>query len=160
MTRPITSTSPAMLLDDQGTPVIFSDKRPFLHWPKITDEDFDGQKHVNNAVYVRWMGEAAYMHSAFLGYDWDRYQEIGTSFVVRRHEIDYLLPALPGDKIVVGTWPGKMEKFTALRHYQIVRVNDGRTLARAMTHWVHVEIKTGRPVRMSQELIDKFEPRG
>jgi acyl-CoA thioester hydrolase len=147
------------LLDGWGRPIVISDKRPYLHWPKVADVDFDGQGHVNNAVYVRWMGEAAYMHSAALGYDWERYKELGTSFVVRRHEIDYLSPALPADRIVVATWPGRMEKFTALRHHQIVSVTDGRTLARALTHWIHVEIKSGRPVRMSQELIDRFEPR-
>jgi acyl-CoA thioester hydrolase len=147
------------LQTDKGEPIIFEDARPFLLWPIIHPGDFDGQRHVNNAVYVKWMNEAAYWHSAALGYDWAKYQEMGTSFVVRRHEVDYLAPALPGDEIVIGTWPGKMEKFTAYRRHQIVRVNDGRTLARAVTQWVHVEIATGRPVRMSKELIDKFDPR-
>jgi acyl-CoA thioester hydrolase len=148
------------LVTDKGEPIILEDARPYLHWPKVLPEDFDGQGHVNNAVFVKWMNEAAYFHSSFLGYDWARYQELGTSFVVRRHEVDYLAPALPEDKIVVATWPGKMEKFTAYRRHQMVRISDGRTLARAVTQWVHVEIATGRPVRMSEELIAKFEPRG
>ncbi len=148
------------LVTDGGDPIIFEDARPYLHWPKLLPEDFDGQGHINNIVYVKWMNEGAYNHSVHLGYDWAKYQELGTSFVVRRHEVDYLVPALPGDKIVLATWPGKMEKFTAYRRYQIVRVNDGKTLARAVTQWVHVEIATGRPARMTAELIAKFEPRG
>lgn len=129
---------------------------PFIYQLTAHGDDCDAQGHVNNAVYVRWMDEAAYAHSAALGYDWDRYKKLGASFVVRRHEVDYLSPAFANDQIVVATWPCVMEKFNATRRHQLVRKSDGVTLARAHTDWVYLDLETGRPQRIPQQMIDAF----
>lgn len=131
---------------------------PFLFDVSIGPGDIDAQGHVNNTIYVQWMDRAAFANSAACGYDWERYQELGTSFVVRRHEIDYLAPALPGDEVVVATWPTRMRRSTAHRRHQIVRRGDGRTLVRALTQWVYVDVNSGRPARIPTELIEAFDP--
>lgn len=148
-----------LLQTDSGEPIRFEVEDPFIYPVEITPADIDEQGHVNNAVYVRWMDRAAYAHSASLGYGWDRYQALGTSFVVRRHEIDYLSGALLGERIVVATWPGAMQKASALRHHRVVRLNDGQLLARAVTTWAYVNISSGRPQRIPTELIEAFRPR-
>lgn len=129
---------------------------PFLFDVTIEPSDIDEQGHVNNAVYVRWMDRAAVAHSAALGYDWARYQQMQTAFVVRRHEVDYITPARLGDEVVVATWPTVMRRFTAHRRHQIVRRDDDQTLVRALTHWVYLDTATGRPTRMPAELIAAF----
>lgn len=146
------------LRDHSGREIALDVPQPFLLPIEVEARDLDTQGHVNNSVYVRWMDQAAYAHSAALGYDWARYQAIGASFVVRRHEIDYLAPTFAGESIVVATWPGEMERFTALRRHQIVRLNDGKTVARAVTTWVFLDIATGRPRRMPEDLIRTFMP--
>ena len=144
---------------DAGEPLSFDVPDPFLYEPAVREADIDGQGHVNNAVYVRWMDAAAYAHSAAVGYDGDAYRALGTAFVVRRHEIDYLAPTWPGDRVVVATWPERMARFKAMRRHQVVRVGDGQTLVRAVTTWVYVDRATGRPQRIPAELIAAFGPR-
>lgn len=132
---------------------------PYLHELTVQNHEIDGQGHVNNAIYVRWMDDAAWANSVAVGYDLARYQSLGTAFVVRRHEIDYLHPALAGQKIIVATWPCSMVRFTAIRKHQIIRADDGITLARAVTQWVYVDRITNRPRRIEPELIAAFRPR-
>lgn len=132
---------------------------PYLHELTVSAADIDGQGHVNNAVYVKWMDAAAWANSVAVGYDLEQYRELGSAFVVRRHEIDYLQPAFAGEKIIVATWPCEMVRFNAYRKHQIVRASDGVTLARARTHWVYMDTTTGRPRRMEAQLIEAFRPR-
>ncbi|MCC6579159.1 MAG: acyl-CoA thioesterase [Phycisphaeraceae bacterium] len=148
---PLSTAAPAGLALD--------DPSPFLLQVRVDAGDCDAQGHVNNSVYVRWMDFAAYAHSESLGYDWACYQKLGASFVVRRHEIDYLSPAYDGNELLIATWPGTMERFTAYRHHQIVRVADGQTLLRASTKWIYVELATARPRRIPADLIAAFHPR-
>ena len=144
------------LTPDAGQPIDFDIAEPF-QWHHTADaDDVDGQGHVNNAAYVRWMDLAATAHSASLGYTLERYQQMGTAFMVRRHEVDYLAQAFEGQRIVVATWPGQMRRFRAMRHHQIVRLDDGQTLVRAQTAWVFMDLKTERPTRIPADLIETF----
>ena len=147
------------LATDAGQPIPLDIDRPF-HYPlTVSQEDCDAQNHVNNAVYIQWMDKAAYAHSSSVGYDWKRLQELCATFVVRRHEIDYLAPTFANDRLVVATWPCVMKRFNATRRHQIVRLSDGITVARAHTQWIYLDTKTGRPKRMPEEMILAFEPR-
>jgi len=144
---------------DAGVPIVFDDPSPFVVHRVVSADEIDGQGHVNNAVYVTWMDRAAFAHSCEVGYDGQAYLRLNTSFVVRRHEIDYLGAALAGDRILCATWAGEMDRFTAIRFHHIVRASDGQTLIRARTEWIYVDRTTGRPRRMPAELIAAFEPR-
>lgn len=150
---------PRCLRTDAGEPIALDVPDPFLYEVLATQADTDEQGHVNNAVYPRWMDQAAYAHSCAVGYDWTAYQRLGACFVVRRHEIDYLDMAFVGDRLVVATWPCQMERFRALRRHQIVRPSDGRTLVRALTTWIYTDLATRRPRRMPPVLIAAFGPR-
>lgn len=151
--------APRELRNDEGLPILLGVPDPFLLSLTVQESEVDAQGHVNNAVYVQWMDRAAFAHSAAVGYDWKVYKNLGSGFVVRRHEIDYHAPAFAGERIIVATWPSRMEKFTALRRHQIVRESDGKTLVHALTTWVYVDTRTGRPQRMPADLIAAFRPR-
>ena len=58
----------------------------------------DANGHVNNQEYLRWMEEAAIEHSAAQGWPLERYLSCGLSWYVRSHLIEYLRPALLGDR--------------------------------------------------------------
>lgn len=152
-------TSPVELRDQHNRPIALDIADPYLHYITASEADIDSQGHVNNAIYVKWMDAAAWANSVAVGYDHAKYQSLGSAFVVRRHEIDYLQPAYAGQELVVATWPCEMARFNAMRRHQIIRLNDGVTLARALTHWVYLDTKTGRPRRMEPELIAAFRPR-
>ena len=128
----------------------------FEHFHTVGVEEIDEQGHANNVAYVAWMQDAALAHSAALGWTSEQYRRLGAAWVARRHEIEYLRPALPGDRIVVQTHVSEMKKVASTRLYKIIRRHDGETLARAETNWAFVNSATGRPTRIPDEMARAF----
>lgn len=144
------------LMTDAGEPITLDNPKAFIYPITVDNSVIDQQGRVSNQTYVLWISRSAVAHSAAVGYDWERYEQIGASFVVRRHEIDYLAPAFIGEKLVVATWPEDMHRYLAHRYYQLIRVTDGKTLGRAHTLFVYIDHKTQRPTRIPDEIIDAF----
>ncbi|MEZ6045425.1 MAG: acyl-CoA thioesterase [Planctomycetaceae bacterium] len=74
----------------------------YEHHLKVQPEEIDGQGHVNNVVYLRWMQDAAVAHSTHQGWSNARYWEAGYGWVVRTHHIEYLKEALKQKKLSCG----------------------------------------------------------
>jgi len=128
----------------------------FEYFHDVTEESIDGQGHANNVVYVEWMQSAAVAHSTAQGWPGHRYRELGLGWVVRSHKIDYLVPAMAGDRIVVRTWVATMRKVTSIRRYRIHRVGDDALLAKAETNWAFIRFDTRQPARIPAEVTDAF----
>jgi len=115
--------------------------------------DIDGQNHVNNTVYLRWVQEVATAHWESLA-SAEAQDAIG--WVVLRHEIDYKLPANLGDEMVLRTWVGEASRLKFERFTEILRKSDGQLLAKARTLWVPIDSKTGKPTRVSADVRARF----
>ncbi|MCA9654863.1 MAG: acyl-CoA thioesterase [Myxococcales bacterium] len=125
----------------------------------VAAADIDDLDHVSNLVYLRWVLDAARAHSDARGFDHAAYRRLGGIFNVRRHEIDYLAPGRLGDRVEVSTWVDPWKRAWCERRTEIVRVDDGRALARAVTTWAFVDLASGRPTRIPDELRAAFERR-
>ncbi len=123
----------------------------------VTGEAMDAFGHVNNQRYVAWMQEVATAHSAANGWPMERYLATGAAWVVRSHFIEYLRPALAGDRLAIFTWAASLALREVSRKYLFRRAGDRGVLARAETRWVYVDIKSGRPRRLPEELLASFE---
>jgi acyl-CoA thioester hydrolase len=147
----------------------------FLAHFRVRYHEMDALGHVNNAVYLHYLEQAAIEHSSALGFTSELLDRLGGLFIARRHEIDYLRPAVVGDLLQVVTWVGEMTGARAQREYLITRrelPEDGRLpadrlvaaggaapatpLVRAHTDWVWVGAADHRPRRMPQELRAAF----
>lgn len=131
-----------------------------LEWNHtVAETDLDQLGHANNIVYLKWMQSAALAHSAAQGWPTDAYAALGSGWVVRSHFIEYLSPALLGERIVVRTWVSDMKKVTSLRRFLIVtdRAEKEVTLATAETDWAFVDYKSGSPRRIPIEVARCFE---
>ncbi len=133
----------------------------FRHRVTVGEADLDELGHANNIGYLRWLQDAAVAHSAAVGLTFERYVQLGGVFVVRRHEIDYLRSALRGDELEVRTHVATVMAAKSERKYDIVRLRDEVVIARALTMWGYVEIASGRPARIPDEIYVAFgfEPR-
>jgi acyl-CoA thioester hydrolase len=130
-----------------------SSPTPFELVLRVEDADIDRQGHVNNLVYLRWAQDVATAHwQSFASKEDDE----TLLWVVMRHEIDYMAPALLGDELRIRTWIGKAKGLTFERHTEIVRAADEQTLARARTLWCPLSTRTGRPQRISASLRAQF----
>ncbi len=110
----------------------------------VPEEAIDGNRHVNNVAYLRWMIDVAVRHFRASG-SADTMHEVGASWVVRSHHIEYLRPAFAGDRIQASTWIVNFSRVRSLRRYKFVRLSDGALVARGETDWVFVDAKSGRP---------------
>jgi len=119
----------------------------------VQPEDIDELGHVNNVTYLRWVQEAATAHWRAVAAPADQEQ---LYWVVVRHEIDYLHPAMPGDRIVARTWVGAATRIKFDRHTELLRERDRKPLARARTVWCPIDARTGKPTTVSAEVRAVF----
>ena len=130
---------------------------PFILPLCATAADIDELDHVNNAVYVHWMEQCAWQHSASLGLGVAQYQALDRGMAILRHEIDYLASAHAGEALEMGTWIAHADQRLKMdRYFQLKRVVDNLTLLRAKTTFVCIELSSGRPKRMPQEFVHGY----
>ena len=131
---------------------------PEVHTKRImVDADsIDIHRHVNNQEYLRWMQDVAIEHSTRLGWPMGRYLEIGASWYVKSHFIEYLRPALLGDALLACTWVAGMSERSSPRHTLFVREDDHHIVARAETQWIFVSLKNGRPLAIPDAVRTAF----
>ena len=118
---------------------------------QVQPADVDAYEHVNNAVYLTWLDRAAWSHSAALGVPLERCLALRRGMAAQRIEIDYLRAAVRGDRIEAATWIVAADgRLRAERRFQIRRVPDGATLARARVDYVCINLDSGRAARMPE----------
>jgi acyl-CoA thioester hydrolase len=125
--------------------------QPHLVGLAVEPADIDAYGHVNNAVYLTWLDRAAWSHSAALGVPLERCIAMRRGMAALRTQIDYLRAAVRGDAVQVATWIARSDgRLRCERRFQVVRPADGRTLARAMTEYVCINLDSGRAARMPE----------
>jgi acyl-CoA thioester hydrolase len=132
---------------------------PHVHDVVAGGDDIDGYGHVNNAVYLRWLDETAWSHSTALGLSPESCIGSRRGMAVLRSQLHYLAPALASDQLEVGTWiVGTDGRLRCARRFQIRRPGDGRTLLRALLHYVCIDLDSGRARRMPPEFVTRYRP--
>jgi acyl-CoA thioester hydrolase len=151
----------------------------FVAYVRVRFSDLDGLGHANNAAYVNFLEQAAIDHAAALDLGQGRQAAFGGVFIVRRHVIEYLQPAVAGDRLRVLTWIDEMRGARAVRSYEVRRQSSdvdlvwplpdrtlrphevppefGDVILRARTDWAFVDIVSGRPRRMPAEMLAIIE---
>ena len=119
----------------------------------ILPGDIDEQNHVNNTVYLRWVQDVATAHWRAIA---SPEAQAAIGWVVLRHEIDYRTPGTLDDEIVLRTWVGKATRLTFERFTEIRRKSDRQLFSQARTLWCPIDVKTGRPTRVSAEVRARF----
>lgn len=123
---------------------------------RVQFHELDAMRHVNNAVYLDYLEQAAVEAAAERGWPMDRAIEMDLGIVARQHRIEYLRQAVYGDELLITTWLSDWRPASAVRHYTI-QLASGESLVRARTHLVCIRLSTGRPVPMPRELAKDFE---
>jgi len=121
----------------------------------VPDEAVDENGHVNNVMYVQWMQDAAVRHYEAMGGRQPTI-DIGATWVVRSHRVEYLRPAFVGERIKVETWVVNMRRVRSLRRYRFLRAADEQVLVRGETDWVFVDANTGALRAIPAEVADLF----
>jgi acyl-CoA thioester hydrolase len=129
--------------------------RIYRHDLQVIPSAIDENGHVNNVQYVQWMQDAAVQHSNASGCT-QATIELGATWVVRSHRIEYLRPAFLGDQLVILTWVSNFRKVRSLRKYRFFRESDKAVLANGETDWVLVNAQNGRPLAIPDHVAARF----
>jgi len=120
----------------------------------IPADVIDENGHVNNVAYVQWMQDIAVEHYAFIGGIAAQGPE--ATWFIREHRIEYFFPAFAGEEIELKTWVDNIRRVRSLRKYEFVRKSDGKVLVKGETDWVFVDVKTGIPRAIPEEVSRVF----
>ena len=122
----------------------------------VPNGSIDENGHVNNVIYVQWMQDIAVEHYSSIG--GIEAQGTESTWVVREHKIEYLLPAYAGEEIEIRTWVENIRRVRSLRKYEFIRKSDGKTLVKGETDWVFMDVRTGSPRAVPDAVIKVFAP--
>ncbi|GGD82043.1 acyl-CoA thioesterase [Planktosalinus lacus] len=113
----------------------------------------DNLNHVNNVVYLQWIQDVAAQH-------WNESTDFALreklAWVVVNHFIEYKAPAFEKDVLILKTRVEKYSGVTSERHTEIIRKADNKLLVKAKTLWCLLDKNTGKPMRITDDLIAKF----
>jgi acyl-CoA thioester hydrolase len=130
---------------------------PHVFTLRVAADAIDEFRHVNNAVYLRWLDLAAWSHSEALGVPPRLCVELDRGMVVLRAEIDFLRSAIEGDEVEIATWIVESDRrLRCSRRFQVRRAADGETLLRARLDYVCMNLATGRATRMPEAFVSAY----
>jgi acyl-CoA thioester hydrolase len=132
----------------------------FSYGFRVRHDELDSFGHLNNAVCVKYMQEAAIRASSDAGYSLLWYEERGVAWVIRRLEIRYYFQVRYGEKLQVATWISACNRASCTREYNITRTTDGSRVARGRALWVYIDSRSGRPLRLPEEIKIALSPSG
>jgi acyl-CoA thioester hydrolase len=117
-------------------------------------EHIDELGHVNNAVWVQWIQQAATLHWEEAA---DPVHKAAFFWVVVRHEIDYLRAAFEGQAVVARTWiEGEPRGARSFRLVEFADAAGGPVMVRARTGWAMIDRANGRPARVPRAVVAPF----
>jgi acyl-CoA thioester hydrolase len=127
---------------------------------RVRHYECDLYGHVNNAVYLRYMQEAAFDAAEAAGYGVDQTAAMGRLWLARATDIEYLKPLRYGDSAEVKTWIADFRRVRSRRAYEMRTPGSEELVARGYTDWVFLDRATLQPVTIPAALIAAFFPEG
>lgn len=127
--------------------------KEFTQNRQVASRDIDAMNHVNNVVYVQWVQDVAEAHWKEVASD---EMKARYAWVVLKHEIEYLKPALLGDEVILKTWVESATGVRSERCVEIFRANSQQLLTRARTSWCLLDAATFRPRRIEDDIRAVF----
>jgi acyl-CoA thioester hydrolase len=121
---------------------------------RVRSYEIDQNGHVNNAVYLNYAEALTVEHAELAGFGRAWCEAHGGAWVVRRHEIQYLLPAKMGDELELTVRVELVRGVRGVRRTTIARAPDGAPVTTVWSEWVWVRRGDGRPSRVPPELVE------
>ncbi|MBK7397779.1 MAG: acyl-CoA thioesterase [Myxococcales bacterium] len=115
--------------------------RAFVVPLTVVRSEIDELGHASNIAYLHWVQDVAKAHSESVGWDHAAYVKLGGVFVVTKHEIEYLAPAMNGDELQLITW---IESWTAVTSERRTRIERGRQGARTVHDHLGLRVAGGK----------------
>lgn len=121
---------------------------------KVRPDDIDMFNHVHNSIYLDYVLAARYEQmELFYGMSMEKFLEMGYGWVVKAVQIDYKRPLGLGDLFSVETGIIEINKVGCRVTFDITNQKTKKTSTSGWFDFVMIDLKTGRGVEVSQEMI-------
>jgi acyl-CoA thioester hydrolase len=117
-----------------------------------------GRSFVGFAALARLLEIAATTASSEAGFPPEWYMTEGSVWVIRRSTIECLSEITSDVPLEICTWVADFRRVRSIREYEAYR--SGMLVLRARTDWVYVELRSARPRRVPQAMMNAFVPEG
>ena len=108
---------------------------------KVRTYECDSYGHANNAVYLNYLEYGRMEALNKKGFSLAKLKQMGFLIVVRRIEIDYKVPAVEGDQLVIRTYFRDHSKMKGTFGQEILKREDQMMVAKAIVTWVFVDLE-------------------
>lgn len=118
--------------------------------------DIDTNLRIKNSAILNIFEDIAGMHATEAG---EGLKDSNTTWLLTGYKVNILKQPEYGERVDVYTWGTEIKNITASREFEI-RDQLGELLVSGLSNWVHINLKTKKIEKVSQELIDayKLEP--
>lgn len=127
-----------------------------VEWP-----DLDMLEHVNNAIYANFAEEALVRSLARLGWSPTRLKGQAMEQRIRRLHIQYLLPAVWGQRLMLQTFLLALRDGRAEQVVLIKRLEDGADISACIFEWELIDLHSGEllqlPAPMKEALSELLQ---
>lgn len=129
----------------------FTHKIPF----QIRSYEVDPYGECSISNICNYFQEAAGVHADKLGFDISHLRENGLTWILHRMQVNVFEFPRRWQHVSVTTWPSSGDGLRAYRDYEL-KNSDDEVIANGLSHWMTIDIKRRRPVRIPEELM-KFQ---
>lgn len=111
---------------------------------------------VSPANYLRYLIETAWDWGLAIGWDVNYSRNPDVFWVIRETEIHFMRPLRHNDEFGLTIWMVYWQRVRGTRCFELTRKADGEVIAQGTQQVVYMDAKTGRPLNLPEEEIDKF----
>ncbi len=123
----------------------------------IRPDDIDMNNHVHNTKYLDYVLAARYEQMVRdYKMSMSEFHEVGYNWVVSTTHIDYKRALALGDKIKVKTQVTEVSGAQSKVQFWIVKSDNNKIASEGYLIYTMVSLKSGKPVRIPEEIIKKY----
>jgi len=118
--------------------------------------ELDPSGTVSPANYLRYLIETAWDWGIAIGWDADYSQNPDVFWVIRETEMHFLKPLRHNDEFNFTIWMIHWKRVRGTRCFELTRKDSGEVVAQGTQHIVYMDAKTGRPLNLPEEAVERF----
>lgn len=129
----------------------------FKYAIKVRFSEVGTDNHLTSKGFMRYMQEAASMHSESLGYGLTNNEKNHLTWVIANWKLQIFDNPPCGTDIIIKTWARSLVKFYSYRDFEVYD-NSGKLLAIATSKWILLNSQTKSIIRIPENMLNDYDP--
>jgi acyl-ACP thioesterase len=123
---------------------------------RIRYSEINSQGFLSMEALMNYFQDCSTFQSEDIGIGLDYLEPIDLAWVVNSWQVDVSRYPKLGEKVIIGTIPYEIKGFIGCRNF-FMDTEDGERLAVANSVWALINIKTGRPAKVTPEMVAGYQ---